>query len=121
MYILLIIIILYSVLYPISGCSSKYKDIQKLTRQCARWLIAAQQDKSPLIATLHLQYGMGYLWAIKDIVSIKEFKDATGLDLIKLENHATKIQDAISKKMIKACPKFAGDIDIYLGNIAGEI
>ena len=101
--------------------NTKDDDIRKLTRQCARWLIAAQQDDSPLIATLHLQYGMGYLWAIKDITTTDEFKRATGLDFLKFESHATQIQDQISKKMIKACPQFAGDIDRYLGNIAGEI
>jgi len=99
----------------------KYEDIRKLTRQCARWLIAAQQDDSPLIATLHLQYGMGYLWAIKDITTIDEFKKATGLDFLKFESHAKQIQDQISKQMIKACPQFAGDIDKYLGSIAGEV
>lgn len=99
----------------------KAEDIRKLTRQCSRWLIAAQQDQSPLIAVLHSQYGMGYLWAIKDISSTKEFQEATGLDFLKFEKHATEIQDKISKKVIKACPQFSGDIDLYLGKIAGEI
>ena len=101
--------------------SGKDEDIRKLTRQCARWLIAAQQDESPLIATLHLQYGMGYLWAIKDITTADEFKRATGLYFLKFESHATKIQDQISKKIIRACPQFAGDINKYLGSIAGEV
>lgn len=100
---------------------TKNEDIRKLTRQCARWLIAAQQDDSPLIATLHLQYGMGYLWAIKDITTTHDFKMATGLDFLKFESHATEIQDQISKKIIEACPQFAGDIDRYLGSIAGEV
>lgn len=120
-----IIVIIYSLFQkqPLyNNCySSKNKDIKKLTRQCARWLIAAQQDESPLIATLHLQYGMGYLWAIKDISTISEFRKATGLDFLIFEKHAIAIQDYISRKIIKACPQFAGDIDIYLGSIAGEI
>jgi len=121
--ILLIFSIIRSIFYQKNKKNyvNKDDDIRKLTRQCSRWLIAAQQDESPLIATLHLQYGMGYLWAIKDITTTKEFNNATGLNFVNFENHAIKIQDYISKKMIKACPQFAGDIDKYLGTIAGEI
>ena len=99
----------------------KAEDIRKLTRQCSRWLIAAQQDESPLIAVLHMQYGMGYLWAIKDISSTEEFGRATGLNFLKFEKHAIQIQDEVSKKVIEACPQFSGDIDLYLGKIAGEV
>lgn len=95
--------------------------IKTLTRQCSRWLVAAQQDESPLIATLHVQYGMGYLWAIKDIATTTEFKHATGLEFLKFEKHSTNVQDNISKRMIKACPQFSGDIDTYLAQIAGEV
>ena len=55
------------------------------------------------------------------ITTTSEFKRATRLDFLKFEIHATKIQDQISKKMISACPQFAGDIDKYLGSIAGEV
>ena len=118
---LLIAIILFSLFQNNKMNTSKAEDIRKLTRQCSRWLIAAQQDESPLIATLHVQYGMGYLWAIKDITTTTEFKNATGLDFLIFENRATTIQDKISKQIIKACPQFSGDIDKYLGRIAGEI
>jgi len=123
--LLMILVIMYLFSIQINSTStclaSKDDDIRTLTRQCARWLIAAQQDKSPLIATLHVQYGMGYLWAIKDIATADEFKRSTGLDFPSFEKHATSIQDSISKQMIGACPQFAGDVDTYLGWIAGEV
>ena len=97
------------------------ENIKKLTRQCSRWLIAAQQDESPLIATLHVQYGMGYLWAIKDITTTEEFRKATELDFLTFENQALKIQDEVSKQIVRSCPQFAGDINRYLGKIAGEL
>lgn len=107
--------------HMITTYPGKAEDIRKLTRQCSRWLIAAQQDQSPLIAILHGQYGMGYLWAIKDIATTEEFKEATGLDFLEFEKHATEIQDKVSKRVIKTCPQFSGDIDLYLGRIAGEV
>jgi len=115
---LLLSVIFYLILQPKNINISKAEDIRKLTRQCSRWLIAAQQDESPLIATLHVQYGMGYLWAIKDITNTTEFYNATGLDFLTFENRATAIQDKISKQIINACPQFAGDIDKYLAKIA---
>ena len=115
-----LVVILYLVLYSKQNTiyNTKYQDIRKLTRQCSRWLIAAQQDESPLIATLHIRYGMGYLWAIKDITTTNEFQNATGLNFLIFESRATKIQDKISKQIINACPQFAGDIDKYLAKVA---
>lgn len=101
--------------------NNKAEDITKLTRQCARWLIAAEQDESPLISILHVQYGMGYLWAIKDITTPIEFYQITGLNWEKFEKGATDIQDKVSKRAVKACPQFIGDLNVYFGRIAGEI
>lgn len=95
--------------------------IQKLTRQTARWLIAAQQDESPMIAALHAQYGMGYLWAIKDITSPSSFRKATGRDWEKFETEAVKVQDDMSRKIASACPQYVGDINKYLGRVAGDM
>ena len=96
--------------------------IRKLTRQCSRWLVAAQQDESPIIATLHLQYGIGYLWAIKDIIeSPDEFFAATQLDYKEFESNATQLQDIISRRIVVACPSFAGEVNAYFARIAGEI
>lgn len=98
----------------------KPRAIRKLTRQAARWLIAAEQDESPMIATLHAQYGMGYVWALKDIVSPTEFLLATGSPWHRFEQSAVGVQDKVSRKMIDACPDFAGDVDQYLARMAGE-
>ncbi len=91
-----------------------------LIRQSSRWSIAASQDKSPLIAVLHANYGAGYLWAIKDIASSEQLKQATGVELLKFEKEITKIQDATTKRMVAICPEYAGDSNKYLAKIAGE-
>lgn len=116
-FIILIVLCLWC--YPKTK-SIPHSAIRKLTRQTARWLIASQQDRSPMIAFLHLQYGMGYLWAIKDIVTPEEFHKATGEDWLTFEGKALKIQDELARKMAKACPQFIGDVDLYLGRIAGD-
>ena len=37
------------------------KVVKSLLRQSARWTVAARQDKNPLIAVLHANYGAAYL------------------------------------------------------------
>ncbi len=117
--ILLLVILL--ALFTNKNSYDQDKNIRKLTRQTARWLIAAEQDKSPMIAILHVQYGIGYLWALKDICLPKDFTKATGLKLSEFEEKALKIQDKITRSMVKVCPQFTGDIDRYFGIIAGNI
>ena len=93
--------------------------VQKLLRQSARFATAAQQDESPMVAVLHANYAAAYLWALKDIASPSEINRCTGVDLKKFEEHIVNIQDMIGKKVIKKCPEFAGEVDLYLATIAG--
>ena len=95
--------------------------IKTLIRQAARWSAAAQQDKSPLIALLHANYGAGYLWALKDIASDKEIYESTGIDVIKFKNKIINIQEIATKRVSGICPQFVGDIDKYLLLLAGDI
>lgn len=99
---------------------SKQDSVNTLLRQAARWSAAAQQDESPIIALLHANYGAGYLWALKDIASDDEIKFATGVDRIVFEGKITAIQDAATKKVTAACPKFVGKLDRYLVTLAGD-
>jgi len=99
--------------------SSHIENIQKLSRQAARWSTAAAQDDSPLISVLHANYGAGYLWALKDIATAKQIKNATGIDLDQFTNEIVKIQDNATQEMIKVCPKYAPP-RTYLSQIGGE-
>ena len=95
-------------------------NIQKLVRQTARWATAAQQDESPLIALLHSNYATGYLWALKDIATASEINKSAGIDMKRFEKHITDIQDTVTQKIVKKCPQFSGEVDLYLSTIAGE-
>lgn len=94
--------------------------IEKLVRQSARFATAAQQDESPLVSVLHANYSAGYLWALKDIATPKQIHNATGVDINKFEEHISNVQDMVTKKTLKKCPEFAGDVDLYLATIGGE-
>ena len=104
----------------VKGSGSKEAPIQKLVRQTARWATAAQQDKSPLVALLHANYAAGYLWALKDIASEKDINRVANINLRQFEEHIVNVQDSTTKKVLKACPEFAGEVDLYLSTIAGE-
>ena len=95
-------------------------NIKKLMRQSARYATAAQQDDSPIIATLHANYAAAYLWALKDVANARQIHQNTGVELKTFEEHILNVQDMVSKKVVQKCPEFAGDVDLYLSSIAGE-
>ena len=97
------------------------KSIEKLIRQSARYATAAQQDKSPVLAVLHANYAAAYLYAVKDIANESQIHNATGIDVKKFKEHVTNVQDMVTKKTSEECPNFAGDVDIYLAQIGGEV
>lgn len=95
--------------------------LKKLLRQSARWSLAALNDNNNLIAVLHANYGAGYLWAIKDIFTEKEIEYVLGSEELrkKFEKEIIKIQDDITKKVVKDCPNYTNIIN-FLTDIAGE-
>ena len=116
----ILIIILAVFLFMRSANGTSKANIEKLVRQSARFATAAQQDESPLVAVLHANYSAGYLWALKSIATPKQIHNASGVDVKKFEEHITNVQDMVTKKMLKKCPEFAGDVDLYLATIGAE-
>ena len=118
---LLFLIILFFLLIIHKETASKNmeKEIKTLVRQAARWSSAAKQDKNPMIAVLHSNYGAGFLWALKDIATQEQIEQATGIELLKFEKEITSVQDGAIKKMVMACPDFQPDKS-FLSALAGE-
>jgi hypothetical protein len=100
--IILFIIIIILILFFKKECLIDEK-IKILTRQASRWTIASEQDKEPIIAVLHANYGAGYLLAIKDIIETDKFKIITGLDFTEFEKNIVNVQDKATKNLIKKC------------------
>lgn len=114
------IVLLFNIYLNSSFRFDKDVIINTITRGCARWAAASLQDKSPLVAVLHANYASGYLWALRDTFSDEEIKNSTGINIIKFQKRITDIQDIATKRIISVCPKYASDIDTYLGKIGGE-
>lgn len=85
------------------GAASFSEIVGTLYRQCARWAVAAEQDRSEVIAVLHANYAAGYLWAIKDIATTDEFKRVTGADWLTFERKIVAIQDAAARRLVGRC------------------
>jgi len=119
MRILLLALFIFMIITSLYSCNNDGNIIHKLSRQAARWAVAAQQDKSPLIAILHANYAAGYLWALKDIATDSDIKRVTGIDLNTFENEIVTIQENATKKVIRSCPNFA-PTKTFLTKIAGE-
>lgn len=120
MYFYIVAIAIIAFMFIRRGNGTPRGNIEKLVRQTARWATAAQQDASPLISMLHANYAAGYLWALKDIATPTEIHKATGVNLKQFEEHIVNVQDSTTKKVIKVCPQFKGEVDLYLATIAGE-
>jgi hypothetical protein len=87
------------------------KQIRILYRQTARYAIASSQDESPVIKTLHANYAMGYLMALKDLATTDEFAKATGDDLLSFERKIAGFQDASTVNLVGDCPQLIPDED----------
>ena len=113
LYILLAAVVLYCIY-----TGRKVPPIKKLVQQSAKWATMAQQDESPIIAVLHANYAVGYLWAVKDIAGSSEISRQSGVDIKQFEEHIFNVQSMVTKKILKKCPELSGDIDLYLSSIA---
>ncbi len=97
----------------------KDKMIKILTRQTSRWSVASEQDNNALISLLHANYGVAYLFALKDIFTDKEIEDVMDIDIMKFTDKIIEIQDKATLKIIKECPLYFNNKN-YLAKIAKE-
>ena len=108
LWLLLILFVLLAFVNFFKSYKTRYHNdlttaVKILYRQCARWALASTQDESDIIKNLHANYAMGYLMAIKDIVSCTQFKKITGQDLYAFEDRIVKVQDKAAKKLVETC------------------
>lgn len=87
------------------------KQIRILYRQTARYAVASVQDDSPVIRSLHANYAMGYLMALKDLATTEEFAKATGDNLLSFERKIAGIQDVSTVNLVGDCPALVPDED----------
>jgi hypothetical protein len=115
MEILLIILLLSFVAFLVFRAPgvnvSLEKQIRILYRQTARYAGASLQDESPVVKSLHANYAMGYLMALKDLTTTEEFKRATGDNLLSFERKIAAIQDASTVNLVGDCPDLIPDTD----------
>lgn len=104
--LLIVLVLVFVVLRTDSGVDSVPldKQIRILYRQTARYAVASLQDESPVVKSLHANYAMGYLMALKDLTTTEEFKRATGDNLLSFERKIASIQDASTVNLVGDCP-----------------
>jgi hypothetical protein len=102
----LVLVLVFVVLRTSSdvGSVSLDKQIRILYRQTARYAVASLQDDSPVVKSLHANYAMGYLMALKDLATNEQFARATGDNLLSFERKIAGIQDASTVNLVGDCP-----------------
>jgi len=105
----LLLVIVFVLIRPTS--SDNDKQIRILYRQTARYAVASLQDDSAVIKTLHANYAMGYLMALKDLATTEQFARATGDNLLSFERKIAAIQDASTVNLVGDCPDLIPDVD----------
>ena len=93
--------------------------IHTLIRQASRWTTAADQDKVPMVAVLHANYGVGYLLALKDSFSQNEIEKYGKIDLMKFEREILSVQDRVTVRAAEICKQY-GPPTTYLTSLSGE-
>jgi hypothetical protein len=109
--IFLLLVLVFVVLSRDSTVTPLDKQIRILYRQTARYAVASQQDDSPVVKTLHANYAMGYLMALKDLATTEQFARATGDSLLSFERKIASIQDASTVNLVGDCPALVPDED----------
>jgi len=103
--ILFLVLVLVFVVFRTSSKSVPLdKQIRILYRQTARYAVASLQDDSPVVKSLHANYAMGYLMALKDLSTTEQFARATGDNLLSFERKIAGIQDASTVNLVGDCP-----------------
>lgn len=93
--------------------------VNRLIKQCAQYAITAQQDGSPVLATVHSNYAVAYLYALMDIATDAQIHRLTGIDVSKFRQHIMNVQDMVTRRTLEKVPDFAGDVDMYLAQVGG--
>ena len=101
--IIALVIVIFVLLMTPRRPSTNDDHVRILYRQAARYAVAASQDDAPAIAVLHANYGMGYLLALRDLVTNEEFKRITGTSLLDFEQRIARIQDAVTLRLVERC------------------
>jgi hypothetical protein len=112
--VLIILLIVLVFLVFRASSSDNDKQIRILYRQTARYAVASLQDDSAVIKTLHANYAMGYLMALKDLATTDQFARATGDNLLSFERKIAAIQDASTVNLVGDCPDLIPDVDPVL-------
>lgn len=110
--LIVLVIVFFLVLRPVSNENDK--QIRILYRQTARYAVASLQDESPVVKSLHANYAMGYLMALKDLATTGEFARATGDNLLSFERKIASIQDASTVNLVGDCPDLIPNEDPML-------
>lgn len=91
-----------------------------LLKQTARWTLAAEQDKNPLIAVLHANYAAGYLYALRDIMSDKDVENVTNVSMMKVQQRVQQVQQDVTMRALRYCPNFSTQLNDELALLGGE-
>lgn len=82
----------------------------RIFHQMARWSTAASQDKNPVIAVLHANYGVGYMMVLKDLASDEELQRILGIENIrKVFDEVQSIQNTVTLNLANHCKNIFPD------------
>lgn len=118
MYLYLIAAVFVLILMMQNKTRGIKSSIEKMVKQAAQYAITAQQDSSLVLSVRHANYAVGHLHALGNIATDTQIHNATGIDVKKFREHIMNVQDMVTKKTVERFPDFAGEVDIYLAEIA---
>jgi hypothetical protein len=116
MYILLaiLLLIILSLVAMIFNIKEEQTTINKIAprifHQMARWSTAASQDKNPVIAVLHANYGVGYMLVLRDLTSDEDLQRILAIENIrKVFDEVQQIQNTVTLNLANHCKNIVPD------------
>jgi hypothetical protein len=86
------------------------KDIaKKLIKKAASLSVISTQNFDPVTSVQKANYAIGYLDALRDIMSDSEIKNLVNIDLNKFTDELVKIQSHNIMNMTDKCPSLSTD------------
>ena len=91
------------------------KDIaKKLIKKAASLSVISTQNTDPVSSVQKANYAIGYLDALRDIMSDSEIKNLVNIDLNKFTGELVKIQNNNIMNMTNKCPNLSTDKNYLL-------
>lgn len=80
------------------------KLLENLTKQSTQWYIMATQDANPMIALMHVNYALAYLFVARSYASPEEIRRLLSININEMIETLEDVQQKAIQTLSQKCP-----------------